>query len=471
MSAARPHSHPEQSRSPEGCDPLGHTVPATGRTLAGGCAVAVTLFVAAALVAHLPGVDVHAGPAAPLLAAWSPRIGMGTVPALALLAWAASPHPWILAKRLSWGRLLLGVWALSLAWMVSLALVDGVDGIGAVLDHDTEYLATARAVDDTGALVRSFTSRIPLSANENWPVHVAGHPPGALLFFVGLTRLGLGSGLAAGLVVVAVAATAPAAVAVTCRALGQEDRVRVVLPFLVLGPFAVWQAVSADAVFAAAAAWTVALAAMAGTARTRARALVWAAGAGVALGGCAMMSYGLNLIAVVVLAALVSTRGWHRDLAPLLAVVTAGLAVVVAGFAVAGFSYWEAYPVLHQRYWNGLASARPAWYWLWANVALVAVSAGPILFAALAASGRQVKNVVARPREDPVLALATAAVVAVAVADASLMSKAEVERIWLPFVPWLLLTTALVPVRWRRPALVGQAVLGLLVQTLVVTPW
>ena len=30
------------------------------------------------------------------------------------------------------------------------------------------------------------------------------------------------------------------------------------------------------------------------------------------------------------------------------------------------------------------------------------------------------------------------------------MSKAEVERIWLPFVPWLLLSTALLPERWRR---------------------
>ena len=33
---------------------------------------------------------------------------------------------------------------------------------------------------------------------DNWPTHVAGHPPGALLFFVGLVRLGLGGDLRGG---------------------------------------------------------------------------------------------------------------------------------------------------------------------------------------------------------------------------------------------------------------------------------
>ena len=47
------------------------------------------------------------------------------------------------------------------------------------------------------------------------------------------------------------------------------------------------------------------------------------------------------------------------------------------------------------------------------------------------------------------------------------MSKAEVERIWLPFVPWLLLSTALLPERWRRPVLGVQVVVALLVQHLL----
>ena len=51
------------------------------------------------------------------------------------------------------------------------------------------------------------------------------------------------------------------------------------------------------------------------------------------------------------------------------------------------------------------------------------------------------------------MALAGAAAASVLLADASQMSKAEVERIWLPFVPWLLLSCALLPERWRTRGL------------------
>ena len=60
---------------------------------------------------------------------------------------------------------------------------------------------------------------------------------------------------------------------------------------------------------------------------------------------------------------------------------------------------------------------------------------------------------------------------AIAAADASGMSKAEVERIWLPFMPWLLVSCALLPDRWRRPGLAVQLVAALLVQQLLFTSW
>ena len=59
----------------------------------------------------------------------------------------------------------------------------------------------------------------------------------------------------------------------------------------------------------------------------------------------------------------------------------------------------------------------------------------------------------------------------VAVADLSLMSKAEVERIWLPFLPWMLLSVLWLPEPWRRRALVAQAVAGLVLQHVVRTVW
>ena len=70
-----------------------------------------------------------------------------------------------------------------------------------------------------------------------------------------------------------------------------------------------------------------------------------------------------------------------------------------------------------------------------------------------------------------VLLLVAGAAAAVLVADLSRMSKAEVERIWLPFLPWLLLATAVLPDRWVRPALAVQVGAALLVQHLLYTSW
>ena len=57
------------------------------------------------------------------------------------------------------------------------------------------------------------------------------------------------------------------------------------------------------------------------------------------------------------------------------------------------------------------------------------------------------------------------------VADATQMSKAEVERIWLPFVPWILLSCALLPERWRRRGLGLQLAVALAVEHLLNTGW
>ena len=64
-----------------------------------------------------------------------------------------------------------------------------------------------------------------------------------------------------------------------------------------------------------------------------------------------------------------------------------------------------------------------------------------------------------------------AALAMVVAADLSQMSRAEVERIWLPFVPWLLVSCALLPERWRRRGLVLQLVVALAVQHLLSTGW
>jgi hypothetical protein len=49
------------------------------------------------------------------------------------------------------------------------------------------------------------------------------------------------------------------------------------------------------------------------------------------------------------------------------------------------------------------------------------------------------------------------------------MSKAEVERIWLPFVVWLQVATAHLPAPARRWWLAGQALTALAVNHLLFT--
>ena len=122
-----------------------------------------------------------------------------------------------------------------------------------------------------------------------------------------------------------------------------------------------------------------------------------------------------------------------------------------------GYSWWEALPVLRERYWDGVASNRPPQYWMWGNLAALAFSAGPVAFAGVAQTLS--RRPVAATRA--VWWLVLGAVAMVVAADLSQMSRAEVERIWLPFVPWLMVGCALLPERWRRPGLALQVVLAL----------
>ncbi len=398
---------------------------------------------------------------------WQPKVGPGSLPALVLaVVGVRCAQRW--ARRWSWGPLLVASYVGSLAWLLSLALVDGTDGLTRVMANDTEYLVTARGIDDVGAMLSTYVDRIPLDHPDNWPIHVAGHPPGAVLMFVALVRSGLGGDLAAGLVVTAVAATVPVAVLVTCRVLGAGDLARRAAPFLVLSPAAVFMAVSADAVFAALAAWGLALLALAARAGRAATMVGWSVLAGLVLGWAVLCSYGLPLLGLLALAVLVVARTWRP-----LPVVAAAALVPVLAMAAGGFAWWDAYPVLADRYWDGLAADRPASYWLWGNLGALLVSAGPMLGAGLGGlvSGRRRLAGVDPAGVRAIVWLVGAAAATVVVADLSRMSKAEVERIWLPFVPWLTLSLALLPARWHRPALAVQVLAALAVQHLLYTTW
>lgn len=407
----------------------------------------------------------------PLHGLWEPKwFGPGTLPAVVLallsLRYAAS-----LAERLPWRRLLLVSYAAGLAWMVSLALVDGPSGLSRQLGNPYEYLREARSVTDVGTLLSTWSERMPIDSPDAFVTHVAGHPPAALLFFVGLVRVGLGGDLAAGVVVTLLAATTAVAVLVTLRALGEERFARSAAPVLVLAPSAVFMAVSFDAVIAATAAWGIACLALGATARGRGRGTVgvvaWSVLAGLLLGTLVMFSWGMPLMGLLALAVLVAARSW----VPLPVAALAAL-VVVLGFAVAGWSWWEVYPDLAQRYDEGIAKDRPITYWWWANLALTLISAGPFLAAGLGGFVARLAQWRERRAADRVpLLLVGAGVAMVAAASISGMSKAEVERIWLPFMPWLLLSCAFLPPRLRTWGLGLQLLAAIVVQQLFYTTW
>lgn len=406
-------------------------------------------------VLYLTGRPVHAS-SAPLTAHWLPHAGPGTVPAL-VIAVLVVRHGTQVAATMRWSRLLAAGYLASVAWIVALATVDGWQrGLAGRLTTRHEYLSEVGGVTDVPAMLRGFTGRILDFQPDSWTTHVAGHPPGAFLTFIALDRIGLGGGAWAALLCVAAGALVTVAVPVTLRVLGEEAAARTAVPFLVLFPGAIWIGVSADGLFAGVTACGIALLAIAVTRSSP----VCGLGAGLVLGFGLFLSYGLTLLAIPALAVVVLSR---RFPVAVLAAGLAGAAAVVAGFAAAGFWWLDGYHLVVERYYQGIATDRPYAYWVWADLALLVLCAGPVAAVIARRAARQVRPAYAL--------LPLAALVAILAADLSGLSKAEVERIWLPFAVWLPAGAALLPAGDRRGWLAVQAAVALLVNHVFLTTW
>jgi hypothetical protein len=314
-------------------------------------------------------------------------------------------------------------------------------------------------------MVRTFSSRILDFQPNSWVTHVSGHPPGALLTFVWLDRIGLHGGAWAGLLCLLVGSSAAAAVLIAVRALADEQTARRAAPFVAVAPTAIWVAVSADAYFAGVAAWGIALLAVAVRHAVRFPALV-AAAAGLLLGWGVFINYGLALMGIPALAVLVSASDWRAVLRALGPAFLAALAVAVT-FAVAGFYWFDGYSLVQQRYWQGVAKDRPFAYWGWANLACVVCAIG---LGSVAGISRLFDAAAIRRRSGFHLVL-LAMLAAIVFADLSMLSKAEVERIWLPFTVWLTAAPALLPVRSHRLWLALNAVGAMVINTVIFTNW
>jgi hypothetical protein len=438
---------------------------------------AVLLVVAAFVVPHLHLGTVtpliNASPArlrsfadtAPIFGWWNAHVGWGTVPAIvigiAAVAWGQA-----VAQRLPWRALPWVTWATACVWAFSLAMIDGWQrGFAGRLTARHEYLRQVPTITDIPDAVRTFASRIPDFQPNSWITHVSGHPPGALLTFVWLDRIGLGGGPWAGLLCLLVGSSAAAAIVVAVRALADDKTARLVAPFVAVAPTAIWVAVSADGYYAGVAAWGIALLALAAR-RTVRWPILAAVGSGLLLGWGIFLNYGLALMSLPAVAVLISAADWRSALRALVPAVLAALAVVGV-FAAAGFWWFDGYTLVQERYWQGIANDRPFQYWSWANLASVACAIG---LGSVAGIGRAF-DVAAIKRRSGLHLVVLGALAAIVFADLSMLSKAETERIWLPFTVWLTAAGALLPPRSLRWWLALNVVGALLLNHFILTNW
>ncbi len=370
-----------------------------------------------------------------------------------------------LAARLPWTALLAGSTALSAAWSVTLALArygpttpDGSPSLGAPLESGPEYLHDIPRVHGLVSLLAEYTTHVPADSAEPWTTHVSGHPPGPLALFAGLEAIGLGgSGWAAAVCIAAGAATVPA-VLVAVRTLHGPTAARSLAPYLVLAPWALWVATSADTLWTATSAWGIALLALAVDRERGGRASAQLVGAGLLLGLSAFGSYGIAPLALVALAVL-RWRGRLRGVGW----VAAGAVVPVGLAGLAGFWWWDGLVVAAQRVADGPASIdRPYAYFVVANLAIAALALGPAVVAGLSTRPRTAG------RDLPLAAAATAAVV---LTDLTGLAKGEVERIWLPYYPWVTVAVLLLVRRQDRRWLAAQAALAIVIQVFIRTEW
>ncbi len=430
----------------------GLTRPVVLVPLAGWCALVLAGHV---LVRWLRGAGHDIGLRAPPLVGvveWRPSIRLAAAVLVAGGVVLAGPT---LSVRLPWRRLVLLAAVAAVAWAVGLALVDGVDRLTSETESPSGYLVVADHLGSPSAFLSTFTDRI-----ASYPIHVQGHPPGMVMALWSLGLVGLARPTVVAALCITGGGAAVAAALVAAREVAGEAWARRAAPFVVLAPAAVWIATSADALFAGVGAWAVAVVVLAtGASGPRADGLALAGG--VLFGLTMFLSYGLVLLALIPVAV-----AWRRRCARPLLMAVVGVAFVVLVFLAGGFWWVDGLQATRDRYFAGVGERRPYGAFLVANLAVLAIAIGPALAVALA-----------RLRDRAGWLLVGGGLAAIAFADLCGMSKGEVERIWLPFVPWVLLAgAALPPVGGRgadrtRPWLSVQALTAIGVQTLVRSPW
>jgi hypothetical protein len=387
----------------------------------------------------------------PFVAVVAPHVAPLLVVSVLCFAAAVAWAPRLLAVSPS--RFVAGTFALTLVLRLALAAGGSDSGIAVwseVFDPYRSWEAPNEYLPALGALhwgphvfLDRFAEVVPAL-----PVHAAGHPPGLLLtlYVLGISSPG---GMAA-LCIGVGAASVPLTYTLGRRLL-DERRARVATLLLAFAPGAlIFSVTSADAVYL-----TLGL-----VAALPLTAVSWrwrAVGAAVL---AAVSLFAWSLLAVGAWAAVLT---WRRDglRAAVALCALCGAAVVAfyaALYAASGFDPIGTLRATEEVYRRGIASIRPYWYWLLGSPAAFLFVLGlPILWYAL-------RSLAARR------SVAVAIFTVLAVAAVAGFTKAETERIWLFFAPFVCLAAAASPLP-LRPVLAALAVQAIAYELVVDTLW
>jgi len=417
----------------------------------------------AVLGLSLTALSVYAGAqlgtaSAPFLGRYRVHMGAGSLlaPAVAVVILALAARGWW--ERMAWRWVQVTAYLTALAWAMALALADGASGLTDALGSPEEYLVDLSDVgDDPDGYLARFTADPAAHA-----VATRGHPPGPVLLLWALARLGVADHVVLGLLVTALGVlTVPLVLAAVRDSCG-ETPARRYAPVLVLAPYAVWVAVSMDAIVAVLGAALV----VAGVRASRRQSKGWPAGgwallAGLLTGVAALFSYAAPWLGLSVVCLYFARRR------PGLNIVTGvGALLPLFGAQALGFNWVEGLQMAHSDYTSRIEPYRSALWWSGISLVALLLAAGPPLFA----SGRKIRNTAAWP----FLAGAGAAVTFSIVTG---LARGGVEHAWLAFFPWLTVA-AVAPERQAGPPVAAPlllaglgAIVAVTVEALLATPW
>lgn len=395
---------------------------------------------------------------APFLGWYRWRLGPGSclAPILTIVVIVTSAGRW--PERVKWPALQASAYCASLAWAISLALVDGAAGFTRGLDSPDEYLTDLHVIgDDPWRYVRTFTEAAP-----GYAPATRGHPPAPLLLLWALRRLGVRDHLLTGVLIAALGALAVPLVLSAVRDSCGDLAARRYAPVLCLAPYAIWLAVSMDAVVLLLGAAGIVAGVRASRRRSRGwSAAGWGALAGLVIGVAALFSYsapwlGLSLVCLY----------FARRRAFLNIVTGVGALIPIFAAQLAGFVWVEGLLVANADYGLRVEPYRSALWWSGISLVALMLAAGP----ALVASARKIRNTPAWP----FLAGAGSAVVFSVLAG---LARGGVEHAWLPFFPWL--TVAVVapespggaPAGRTWPLAALGAVTAMVIEASLATAW